>query len=232
MTLEFNGHRFTVENVDPIVILFLLGDKVDKRIANDIAKPDFYIVVRPVTNPKSTAKRGDYDIVIRKADGKEITLDMPHRGAKMIYVLRLLTQKVVEGLTNKYFCNARSLAAITSLYDKLFRSGGEQWVDSCATNKHNLSTFRTHAKSAVLENKSLDSAMRYWCNFENEKWNDGRRALQLRRVRIPNERIIFEDAVGSRVSFEQIMEQLPSLKELFRYRNKNADKLRELREMH
>ena len=229
VTIEINGHRITLNNIDPLCILILLGDKVDKKIVNDIVTANFSIVVRPSENPNFTTKEGDYTIVIRKDDGEEIELDMPHRGAKMLYVLTLMCQKVVGGLPNKYFTNSRAAAAIIALYDKFYRSGGSQWVEKCASKNHNLSTFRTHAKNAVEDNKALDNMLRYWCGFEDEKRAVGNNQLQLRRIRIPNGRIIFEDADNSRVSFEEIMEQLPPFEELFVYRNKTAERIKQLR---
>ena len=228
MTIETNGHRITID-IDPLLVLVFLGDKVDKKIISDIAKPDFSIVVRPSKKTKFTNKEGDYTIVVRKDDGEETTLDMPHRGAKMLYVLTLLCQKVVGGLPNKFFENERAAAVIKSLYDKLYRSGGEQWVRSCADNKHNLSTFRTHAKNAVEDNKTLDNMIRYWCGFEDEKRTIGKRQLQLRRIRIPNDRILFEDTADSTVSFEELICQLPPLEDLFGFRNKTTEYIRELR---
>ena len=227
MTIETNGHSFTL-NIDPFLIFLFLGDKVDKKIVSDIAKPNFSIVVRPSNSPNSKTKEGYYAIIIRMDSGMEVELNMPHRGAKMFYILTLLCQKVVGGLPNKYFKNERAAAAITALYDMLYRSGGEQWVANCAAQNHNLSTFRTHAKNAVNDNEALDSALRYWCGFEDEKRTVGKKQLSLRRIRIPNDRIIFEDAANSPVTFEQIMEQLPPLEDLFGFRNKTTERIREL----
>ena len=229
MTIEINGHRITLNNIDPLCILILLGDKVDKKIVNDIVTANFSIVVRPSENPNFTTKEGDYTIVIRKDDGEEIELDMPHRGAKMLYVLTLMCQKVVGGLTNKYFDNERAAEAIKALYDKLYRSGGAQWVAKCAEDKHKVSTFRTHAKTAVEDSKVLDIVLRYWCGFEDEKRTIGNKRLNLKWIRIPNDRIIFEDAAKSQVSFEEIMEQMPPLEELFGFRNKTTECLKQLR---
>ena len=48
MTIEIIGNRLTLNNVDPFLILILLGDKViDKSVVSNIASPDFSIVVRP-----------------------------------------------------------------------------------------------------------------------------------------------------------------------------------------
>ena len=229
MTIEINGNYITLNNIDPLLILILLGDKVDKSIVSNIAKPAFSILVRPSDRPDCTTKEGDYTIVVRKDSGEEITLDMPHRGAKVLYVLTLLCQKVVGGLPNKYFKNERAAAAIEALYDKLYRSGGAQWVESCAAKNHNLSIFRTHAKNAVEDNKDLDNVLRYWCGFEGEKRAVGKNRLQLRRIRIPSDRIVFEDAAKSSVTFEQLMEQLPPLEDLFGFRNKTTERISELR---
>ena len=229
MIIETNGHRITIDNIDPLLILIFLGDKVDKKIISDIATPDFSVVVRPSRRPNFTTKEGDYTIVIRKDNGEEIPLDMPHRGAKVLYVLTLLCQKAVGGLPNKFFKNERAAEAITSLYDKLYRSGGEQWVRNCADNNHNLSTFRTHAKSAVEDNEALDNTMRYWCGFEDERRTIGKRQLQLRKIRIPNDRIVFEDGAKNSVSFEELIRLFPQLEDLFVFRNKTTERIRELR---
>lgn len=230
MTIEINTNRLTLNNVDPFRILILLGDKVvDKSVVKGIATPNFSVVVRPSGRPDFLKKEGDYTIIIRKDNGEEIPLDMPHRGAKMLYVLTLLCQKAVGGLPNKYFTNEQAAAVIEALYNKLYRSGGKQWVENCAANNHNLSTFRTHAKNAVEDNWALDNALRYWCGFEDEKQTVGKNQLQLRRIRIPNDCIFFEDADHSCITFEQLMELLPPLQDLFGFRNKTTERIRELR---
>ena len=229
MTIEINGHYITLNNIDPLYLLILLGDKVDKSVVSRIATPDFSIVVRPSERPNCKTKEGGYAIVIRKDSGEETPLDMPHRGAKMLYVLALLCQKVVGGLPNRYFKNERAAAAIEALYDKIYLSGGEQWVENCIAKEHNISNYRTHAKNAVENNEALDNVVRYWCGFEDEKRIVGKNQLQLKRIRIPNDRIVFEDAAKSRVTFEQLMEQLPPLEDLFGFRNKTTERIRELR---
>ncbi len=218
MTIEFNKHRITIDNVDPFDILAFLEDKVDKRIFNEIATPNFCIIVRPSERSAFEKREGDYDIVIRKENGEESTLSMPHRGAKMLYVLTLLCQKAVGGLPNKYFKNGMAAATIKALYDKLYRLGGDSWVYSCSKKPHNISTFRTHAKNAVNDNKALDSKQRYWCGFEDEKRTIKKHSLQLRRIRIPSDRIFFEDAKNCRVSFEELLDHFPPLEELFQFR--------------
>ncbi len=232
MTIEINGNRLTLNNVDPFLILILLGDKVvDKNVVNDIATPDFSVVVKPSDRPNCTTKEGDYTVVVRKDSGEEIALDMPHRGAKVLYILTLLCQKVVGGLPNKYFKNERAAAAIEALYDKLYRPGGAQWVENCTAKEHNISNYRSHAKNAVENNETLDNVVRYWCGFEdeNEKRSVGNNQLKLRRIRIPNDRIVFEDTANSPVTFEQLMEQLPPLEELFGFKNKHSERIGELR---
>ena len=228
MTIETNGHRFNID-IDPFLILIFLGDKVDKKIVSDIATPNFSVVVRPSRKANFRTKEGDYDIVVRKDDSEETILEMPHRGAKMLYVLTLLCQKAVGGLPNKFFKNERAAAVIKSLYDKLYRSGGEQWVKNCADNNHNVSMYRSHAKSAVEDNEALDNMMRYWCSFESERRTIGKKQLQLRRIRIPNDRILFEDATNNSDSFEELIRQLPSLEHLFGFKNKTTERIRELR---
>ena len=89
MTIDISGNKLTFNNVDPFLILVLLADKVDKSFVNDIAAPNFSLVVRPSRKPNCKTKEGDYAIVVRKDNGEEIALDMPHRGAKMLYVLTL-----------------------------------------------------------------------------------------------------------------------------------------------
>ena len=49
MTIEINGNRLTLNNVDPFRILILLGDKVvDKSVVKGIATPNFSVVVSSV----------------------------------------------------------------------------------------------------------------------------------------------------------------------------------------
>lgn len=73
MTIEISGNRLTLDNVDPFLILVLLGDKmVDKRVVNEIASPNFSIVVRPSDSLKFRTKEGDYTIVVRKDNGEEV----------------------------------------------------------------------------------------------------------------------------------------------------------------
>ena len=100
---------------------------------------------------------------------------------------------------------------------------------SCAADDHYISMFRTHAKNAVEKNGALDNMLRYWCGFEDEKRTVGKNSLQLRRIRISSDRIVFENADKSPVSFEQIMEQLPPLEDLFGFRNRTTERIHELR---
>ena len=228
MTIETNGRRIAID-IDPLLMFILLGDKVDKKIVSDIAKPDFSIVVRPTKSTKFKNKEGDYVIVVRKDNGEEKTLDMPHRGAKMFYILTLLCQKAVNGLSNIFFKNEQSAELIKSLYNKLYRSGGVEWVSACAENNHNLSTFRTHANNAVKDNNTLDNMVRYWCGIEDEKRTIGNRNLQLRRIRIPNDRILFEDSTRGGVSFNELISQLSQMEDLFSLKNRTTERMRELR---
>ena len=102
-------------------------------------------------------------------------------------------------------------------------------MHKCVETEHNLSTFRSHAKNAVENNETLDNVVRYWCGFEDEKRSVGNNQLQLRRIRLPNDRIVFEDTANSPVTFEQLMEQLPPLEELFGFKNKHSERIGELR---
>ncbi len=227
MTIETNGKRINID-IDPMLMFIFLGDKVDKRIINDIASPNFSIVVRPTGMSKFNSKEGDYSIIIRNDDGEEKSLKMPHRGAKMLYVLTLVCQVAVGGLTNRYFQNERAANVIKSLFDKLYRSGGMQWVKDCAADNHKISMSRTHAKGAVENDKRLDNLQRYWCGFEDEKREVGKNQVNLKRIRIPNDRIVFEDADGSSLSFDELIRQFPPLEDLFVFRNRNSERIREL----
>ena len=84
-------------------------------------------------------------------------------------------------------------------------------------------------KPTLENNEFLDNVQRYWCGFKDEKCSVGKNQLQLRRIRIPNNRIVFEDAAKSRITFEQLMEQLPPLEDLFGFRNRTTERIRELR---
>lgn len=223
MIIETNGRRFDID-IDPLLFLNYISDKVDKNTINEIAPPNFSIVVRRSKKEKFKAKEGDYDIIIRKDSGEETALNMPYKGAKTLYVLTLLCQKAVGGLTNQYFNNERAAAVIKALYNKIYRSGGDQWVKGCAAAKHNLSNCRSHANGAIENNKELDNVVRYWCCFESEKRAVGEKQLQLRRIRISEDRIIFEDTVDGSISFQELMEQLPPFEDLFGFRNKYTER--------
>lgn len=92
MTIETNGHRINID-IAPLLILIFLGDKVDKNLIRDIATPDFSIVVRPSKKSVFTAREGDNSIIIRKENGREIPLGMPHRGSKCCMCSRCCVRK-------------------------------------------------------------------------------------------------------------------------------------------
>ena len=192
-----------------------------------IKAPDFDIVVKSIKRKKLADAEGDYDIQIVKDNGETITLDFGYRGDKMFYLLTLLCQKAVGGLPTKYFAFDSSKSVIKNVYDEVFRSGGDVWVDAMAKDSHKLSVSRTHAKLAIEDNPSLDLNTAYWCNLETEAFYLGpkKKKLQVRRVRLPEDRIIIDDSN----QLTQWMANLPSLDQVVGYITPNSAKIMEVK---
>ena len=198
---------------------------------NEILKPDFSLVIEYDKSKKLMSKDGDYAIILRKDDGTEIELEFGHRGDKMLYLLTLLCQKVRGGLPTAYFKNERSKHVIKAIYDKVYRSGGDEWVEKCSKNTHNISTYRTHAKEVIENNEKFEPYMSYWCNFENQTiyiGKMGNRPLEIRKIRLPEDRIEIHDEVEGSVPFSVILENLPSLHGLYGINKINHPELFEI----
>ena len=83
-----------------------------------------------------------------------------------------------------------------AIYNKVYRSGGDEWVEKCSENSHTISTYRSHAKGVIEHDERLEPYMAYWCNFENQTVYVGKRfskPLEIRKVRLPEDRIEFLD---------------------------------------
>ena len=190
---------------------------------NKIKSPDFKIVVAPFERKRIVDAKGDYDIQIVKDSGETISLMFGGRGDKMFYLLTLLCQKRVGGLPTKFFSFDSSKLAIKKVYDMMFRSGGDVWVDTMATNTHQLTVSRTHAKLAIEKGNSLDFNTAYWCNLETVPLYIGpkKKKLQVRRVRLPEDRIVIND----KGMLTQYLVDLPSLEQVVGYVSPNAQKV-------
>ena len=153
-------------------------------------------------------------------------LEFGYRGDKMFYLLTLLCQKTVGGLPTKFFTFDSSKIAIKQAYDEVFRTGGDVWVDTMAKDSHKISMCRSHAKEAIDNNTSLDINTAYWCNLDTTALYVGpkKKKLQVRRVRLPKERIIINDSN----LLTRCLEGLPSLEQVVGYITPNSAKVMEI----
>lgn len=191
-----------------------------KNREKKISAPDFNIVISPLKKNRLADVDGDYDIQVVMDSGKSYPLEFRYRGDKMFYLLTLLCQKLVGGLPTKFFKFESSKNAIKNVYNEVFRSGGDVWVNSMAEEAHRLTVCRTHAKSAIEENNFLDLSSAYWCNLETKALYIGpkKKKLQVRCVRLPNERIIIND--GSLLT--DCLSDLPTFEQIVGYITPNS----------
>ena len=191
-----------------------------------IKEPDFNIVLTPSKKKKLADAEGDDEIQIVKDNGETMPLEFGYRGDKMFYLLTLLCQKTVGGLPTKFFTFDSSKLAIKQAYDEVFRTGGDIWVDTMAKDSHKISMCRSHAKEAIDNNTSLDINTAYWCNLDTTALFIGpkKKKLKVRRVRLPEERIIINDSN----LLTQCLEGLPSLEQVVGYITPNSAKVMEI----
>lgn len=191
-----------------------------------IKEPDFNIVITPSKKKKLADAEGDYEIQIVKDNGVSMPLDFGYRGDKMFYLLTLICQKTVGGLPTKFFTFDSSKLAIKQAYDEVFRTGGDVWVDTMAKDSHKISMCRSHAKEAIDNNTSLDINTAYWCNLDTTALYIGpkKKKLQVRRVRLPEERIIIND----NNLLTRCLEGLPSFEQVVGYITPNSAKVMEV----
>ena len=191
-----------------------------------VTTPNFNIVITPMKKKRLADAEGDYDIQIVRDNGERQSLDFGYRGDKMFYILTLLCQKMVGGLPTKYFTFETSKTAIKKAYNAVFRSGGDVWVDAVANDSHKLSVCRTHAKLAIEENPTLDFNTSYWCNLDTKALYVGpkKKKLKVRRVRLPEERIIINDSN----LLTQCLYSLPTLEQVVGYITPNSAKVMEV----
>ena len=192
----------------------------------NIKAPDFKIEIISLEKKRLTDAKGDYDIQIVRDNGERTSLRFGHRGDKMFYLLTLLCQKTVGGLPTKFFSIDSSKLAFKKVYDEVFRSGGDDWVKSMASETHHLSVCRSHAKAAIEKGNSLDLNTAYWSNLDTIALYIGpkKKKLQVRRVRLSEDRIVIkDDGVLS-----QYLVNLPSLEQVVGYISPNAAKVMEM----
>lgn len=192
----------------------------------NIKAPDFRIEIISLEKKRLTDAKGDYDIQIVRDNGERISLRFGHRGDKMFYLLTLLCQKTVGGLPTKFFSIDSSKLAFKKVYDEVFRSGGDDWVKSMASETHHFSVCRSHAKAAIEKGNSLDLNTAYWSNLDTIALYIGpkKKKLQVRRIRLPEDRIVIND----NGSLTQYLSSLPSLEQTMGYISPNAAKVMEM----
>ena len=155
--------------IDFISVFETQGESVQNsstKKEKNIKAPDFKIVITPSEKKRIADAKGDYDIQVVRDSGEITSLKFGYRGDKMIYLLTLLFQKAVGGFPTKFFTFDSSKLAIKKIYDEMFRSGGDDWVDSIATDTHHLFMSRSHAKTAIEKGNDLDLNTAYWCNLD------------------------------------------------------------------
>lgn len=201
------------------------------EVKSELLKPDFSLVIEYNRKDRLMDKDGDYSIILKKDDGNRIELEFGHRGDKMLYLLTLLCQKTRGGLPTAYFKNEQAKQVIKAVYDRMYRSGGDEWVNKCSNNTHTISTYRSHAKEVIENDERLEPYMAYWCNFENQTifiGKMGNKPLEIRKIRLPEERIKIYDENEEAGSFSDILEQLPHLRSLYGLNKVNFPELFEI----
>ena len=201
------------------------------KTKNELLKPDFSLVIEYNKKEGLMDKDGDYSIILKKDDGRQIELEFGHRGDKMLYLLTLLCQKTRGGLPTAFFKNEQAKRVLTAIYNRVYRSGGGEWVEKCSNNTHHISTYRSHAKEMIENDERLEPYMAYWCNFENQtifivKMKN--RPLEIRKIRLPEDRIEIHDRKDGVESFSDILEELPHLGELYDLNKINHPELFEI----
>ena len=201
------------------------------EVKSELLKPDFSLVIEYNRKDRLLDKDGDYSIILKKDDGNRIELEFGHRGDKMLYLLTLLCQKTRGGLPTAYFKNEQAKQVIKAVYDRMYRSGGDEWVNKCSNNTHTISTYRSHAKEVIENDERLEPYMAYWCNFENQTifiGKMGNKPLEIRKIRLPEERIKIYDENEEAGSFSDILEKLPHLRSLYGLNKVNFPELFEI----
>ena len=201
------------------------------EVKSELLKPDFSLVIEYNRKDRLMDKDGDYSIILKKDDGNRIELEFGHRGDKMLYLLTLLCQKTRGGLPTAYFKNEQAKQVIKAVYDRMYRSGGDEWVNKCSNNTHTISTYRSHAKEVIENDERLEPYMAYWCNFENQTifiGKMGNKPLEIRKIRLPEERIKIYDENEEAGSFSDILEKLPYLRSLYGLNKVNFPELFEI----
>ena len=203
-----------------------------RKARSFVSKPNFKIVVSRQEQKGYTDKDGDVTITIVKDDGSQMELSLGHRGEKMIYLLTVLCQKYCGGFPNRFFKYAPAKTLIAKLYDRVYRSGGGEWVEKMYAHQNYSSMYRTHAKESIEKDERLDADTVYWLDFENQTLKVGRRneKLEIRKIRLPIDNIVIDDDIfqDEENSLEAIVKRFPAFDELFGYKNPAAEKLREI----
>ena len=200
---------------------------------NEQIEPDFSLVVKYNKREGLMDIVGDYAIILKRDNGNQIELNFGHRGDKMLYLLTLLCQKFRGGLPTAYFTNEKAKEVIAEVFNKVYRIGGNTWVKKCSNNTHNISTYRSHATAIIKNDERLEPYMAYWCNLENQTifiGEKGNKSLEIRKIRLPEDRIEIQEGGDINMPFSEILEKLPHLKDLKVFNRIKYPELKEIQE--
>ncbi len=200
---------------------------------NEHLEPDFSLVVKYNKREGLMDTVGDYAIILKKDDGNQIELIFVYTGDKMLYLLTLLCQKFRGGLPTAYFTNEKAKEVLVEVFNKVYRIGGNTWVEKCSNNTHNISTYRSHAMAVIKNDERLEPYMAYWCNFENQTISVGKKgnkSLEVRKIRLPEDRIEIHEEGDITPPFSEILDKLPHLKDLKDFNRNKHTKLKEKQE--
>lgn len=185
------------------------------------SKQDIKIVISPAVPPNSLQESdGLYNITVEEGE-KQYTLSFSYKGAKMLYLLTLLSQKKIGGLPTNYFTTDIAQDVVAKIYNKIYYIGGTDFVDYVSSHIHQISVYRNHANTDIKEHRQLSYSQKYWCRIddENKKVEVRNRKVQLRRTRMSADQIIIIDSPNDEETLSDLVMQLPPLESLFGLRN-------------
>lgn len=184
------------------------------------SKQDIKIVISPVEKTNFFQESdGLYNITIVEGE-KQYPLSFSHKGAKMLYLLTLLSQKKIGGLPTNYFTTDIAQEVVAKIYNKVYYIGGTEFVNYLSDHIHQISVYRNHANTDIQEHLQLSSSQKYWCGLvDNKKVEVRNRKVQLRRTLMPADQIIIIDNPKDEETLSDLVMQLPPLESLFGLRN-------------
>lgn len=209
---KFIHYKYNDESQD--YSFSLLGSIRNKSL---FSPPKFQIEINQ-TPPTRLIGKGNYDICLVN-DSEKTSLAFKGRDDKMSYMLCLLCNKTIGGLAMRHFKDPKSAKVIAAIYNKLYRKGGEAYVEKMKADSHNLSQAFANAKTAY---KGLDEKTAYWCSVDMKDREDGNISFNYRKPRISQRLIVVNDP-----SLLELAAQIAPLDQLSQYRNIMSEELRE-----